>query len=140
MPRRTIKGVLVALVTTATGVGLAIGVASAGADSAAPTTTTLGSTTGTPNQNICVASINCTYVPFGSAAQPGLQVPLDGMVTSFSVNSGSGTGSVELRVLRPSGKGKFTGAGSSPPETLAGGPQTFTGSLPVQACEVPALD
>src|SRR5260370_10460116 len=107
MWRRTIRGALVALVAAAAGVGLAIGVGSGGASGSAPTTTTLGSTTGTPSQNICLAGFDCTYVPFASAASPGLQVPLDGNVTSFSVNSGSATGSVQLRVLRPAGNGKF---------------------------------
>jgi hypothetical protein len=140
MRRRKIGRALVALVAAAAGVGLAVGVGSAGADNAAPTTTTLGSTTGTPTTNVCPASINCTYVPFSSAANPTLQVPLNGNVTSFSVNSGSATGSVELRVLRPAGNGQFTGAGTSPAEPLAGGPQTFTVSLPVQAGDVLALD
>jgi hypothetical protein len=135
-----IWGGLIALLATGAGVGLAVGVGSAGADNAAPTTTRLGSATGTPNMNKCAASINCTYVPFSSAANPTLAVPLDGSVTSFSVNSGSATGSVELRVLRPAGNGQYTGAGTSPAETLAGGPQTFTVSLPVQAGDVLALD
>jgi hypothetical protein len=135
-----VRRVLLALVAAAAGVGLALTVGTAGADNRASTTTTLGSTTGTPNQNICAAAINCTYVPFSSAANPGLQVALDGTVTSFSVNSGSATGAVELRVLRPAGNGKFTGAGTSPAENLAGGPQTFTVSLPVQAGDVLALD
>ena len=140
MRKRTIRGALVALVAAAAGVGLAVSVGTAGADNAAPTTTTLGSTTGTPSTNICVASINCTYVPFSSAANATLQVPLNGKVTSFSVNSGSASGSVQLRVLRPAGNGQFTGAGTSPAESLAGGPQTFTVSLPVQAGDVLALD
>jgi hypothetical protein len=135
-----IRGGLLGLLAAGAGIALAVGVGAAGADSAASTTTTLGSTTGTPNQNICVAGFDCTYVPFASAANPGLQVPLNGSVTSFSVNSGSSTGSVELRVLRPAGNGKFTGAGTSAAQSLAGGPQTFTVSLPVHAGDVLALD
>jgi hypothetical protein len=115
-------------------------VGSAGADPRAGTTTTLGSTTGTPSQNICSAGVDCTYVPFSSAASPGLQVPFAGTVTSFAVNSGSATGTVQLRVLRPAGNGQFTGAGTSPAESLAGGPQTFTVSLPVNAGDVLALE
>src|SRR5437660_10980639 len=142
MRRTTIRGVLVALVAAAAGGGLAIGVGSAGANGAAPTTTTLGSTTGTPNQNICSAGFDCTYVPFASAANPGLEVPLNGSVTSFSVNSGSGgpPATVELRVLRPAGNGKFTGAGTSPMEPLSTGGNTYSVSLPVQAGDVLALD
>lgn len=136
----TIRGALLAVVAAAAGTGLAVAVGSAGADTKAGTTTTLGSTTGTPNQNICVAGITCTYIPFNGVANPGLQVPFDGTVTSFSVNSGSATGAVELRVLRPAGNGQFTGAGTSPAQTLAAGPNTFTASLPVKAGDVLALD
>ena len=79
-------------------------------------------------------------MPFNSAANPGLQVPFDGTVTSFSVNSGSATGAVQLRVLRPAANGQYTGAGSSSLQNLAGGPQTFTVSMTVQAGDVLALD
>ena len=103
-------------------------------------TVTLGSTAGTPKTNICVAGINCTYAPFNGVAAPSLQVPFDGTVTSFSVNSGSAGNHVQLRVLRPAGGGQFTGAGTSPAETLAGGPTTFTVSLPVKAGDILGLD
>ena len=36
---------------------------------------TLGSTTGTPSENICVAGIRCTYLPI---SQPKLRVPFGG--------------------------------------------------------------
>ena len=111
------------------------------ASAAPPQTVTLGSTTGTPSQNICSASIDCTYVPFSGAAAPELQVPFDGTVTSFSVNAGSTGGKVQLRVLRPAGGGQFTGAGTSPAETLtATGVNTFAVSLPVRAGDVLGLD
>jgi hypothetical protein len=111
------------------------------ATASSPQTVTLGSTTGTPTQNICVAGVNCTYVPFSGAAAPELQVPFDGTVTSFSVNAGSTGGTVELRVLRPAGGGQFTGAGTSPTETLSNtGVNTFTVSLPVKAGDVLGLD
>jgi hypothetical protein len=53
-------------------------VGSAGADNRAATTTTLGSTTGTPSPNLCVATFDCTYVPYTGVSNPGLQVPFDG--------------------------------------------------------------
>ena len=105
-----------------------------------PRTVTLGSTTGTPTKNICVAMINCTYAPFTGVEAPALEVPFDGTVTSFSVNSASATNHVELRVLRPAGNGQFTGAGTSPAETLASGPTTFTVSLPVKAGDILGID
>jgi hypothetical protein len=138
---RRIGVALIALVASAAGIGLAVVAGSAGAATpAAMTTTTLGSTTGTPSQNICLTGLDCTYVPFNSAAAPGLQVPFDGTVTSFSVNSGSATGAVQLRVLRPAGNGQYTGAGTSSLQNLAGGPQTFTVSMTVKAGDVLAVD
>jgi hypothetical protein len=101
---------------------------------------TLGSVTGNPTGNICAASIKCTYVPFTSVSAPELQVPSDGTVTSFQVNAGSSTGTVWLRVLRPAGGGQYTGVGTSAPETLALGVNTFSASLPVQAGDVIGLD
>ena len=118
---------------------LAAVVASAGA---ATQTVTLGSTSGKPTQNICVAGFNCTYVPFHlNLSSPELQVPFDGTVTSFSVNSGSSTNQIELRVLRPAGNGTYTGAGTSRAEKLNNaGVNTFTVSLPVKAGDVLGLD
>lgn len=117
-------------------------IASGGAAGAATTaqTVTLGSTTGDPTANICLASSNCTYAPFNGVEAPALQVPFDGTVTSFSVNSGSSGNLVELRVLRPAGGGEFTGAGTSPAEMLAVGPTTFAVSLPVKAGDILGLD
>jgi hypothetical protein len=105
-----------------------------------PQTVTLGSTTGSPTANICLAGINCTYAPFSGVEAPGLQVPFNGTVTSFSVNSGSAGNHVELRVLRPATGGQFTGAGTSPAETLGAGPTTFTVSLPVKAGDILGID
>ncbi len=100
---------------------------------AATQTVTLGSTSGSPSANICLAMVDCTYVPFTGGSNPSLQVPFAGTVTSFSVNAGSAGGSVELRVLRPTGGGQYAGEASSLPRTLSTGMNTFTISLPVQA-------
>jgi trimeric autotransporter adhesin len=125
---------VLAALATASGVFI---VASA---AASPTTVTLGSTAGTASANICGAMTNCTYVPFTSVANPGLAVPFDGTVTSFSVNAGSAGGAVELRVLAPAGSGQYTGAGTSPAETLAAGMNTFSVSMPVKSGDVLGLD
>jgi hypothetical protein len=127
------------LVATAIG-GLLLAVTLGSAGASSQSVVTLGSTTGTPSQNICLGGINCTYLPFTNVANPGLQVPFDGTVTSFAVNSGSAGAIVMLRVLRPAGGGQFTGAGTSPPETLNTGGNTFTVSLPTKAGDVLALD
>src|SRR5947209_7147501 len=127
------------LAAGAMGIALALSIGSAGA---ATQTVTLGSTSGTPTAGICVAGFNCTYVPLHpNSSNPDLQVPFDGTVTSFSVNTGSATGTVELRVLRPAAGSQYTGAGTSVPETLAvTGVNTFNVSLPVKAGEVLGLD
>jgi hypothetical protein len=123
------------------GLLMAAAVGSAGTGSQ-PTSTTLGSTTGTPSTNVagCSLSIVCTFVPFLGVSNPELQVPFGGTVTSFSVNAGSASGTVWLRVLRPAPGGHFTGVGTSQPETLGIGVSTFTVSLPVAAGDVLALD
>lgn len=98
---------------------------------------TLGSTTGTPSENICVAGIRCTYLPI---SQPKLRVPFSGTVTRFRVKAGSASGTVRLRVLRPAGGGKFTGVGTSGPKTLKIGVSTFQISLKVKAGDLIGLD
>jgi len=118
------------------GLLLAIGIGSAGA---ANQTVTLGSVTGDPTGNVTLGG-NVTFLPFSSAANPELQVPFDGTVTSFSVNAGSAGGMVSLRVLRPAANGQFTGAGTGPAETLDTGVNTFTVSIPVKAGDLLGLD
>ncbi len=143
-PRAIVSLLSVGAAGAATAVAVAVAVAGGSAVTAGaattPQTVTLGSTTGNPTANICVASINCTYAPFNGVEAPGLEVPFDGKVTSFSVNSASNGNHVELRVLRPAGGGRFTGAGTSPVETLGAGPTTFSISLPVKAGDVLGLD
>ena len=140
------RGIVWLLTAGVAGAAAAVAIASAGGPAATAgaattaQTVTLGSTTGNPTANICVAGINCTYAPFSGVEAPGLQVPFDGTVKSFSVNSGSAGNHVELRVLRPAGGGGFTGAGTGAAETLAGGPTTFTVSLPVKAGDILGLD
>jgi hypothetical protein len=129
--------VIVGLLAAAAGLAA---IASSAASAGPPETITLGSTAGSPTANICLASYDCTYVPFAGVANPGLQVPFNGTVTSFSVNAGSAGGVVKLRVLRPASGGQYTGAGTGPPQTLAAGVNTFPVSVPVQAGEVLGLD
>ena len=107
------------------------------AASAATHQVTLGSTAGTPSSNICVAGFRCTYLPI---SQPKLRVPFNGTVTRFRVKAGSSSGKVWLRVLRPAGHGKFTGVGTSRPEALRLGLNTFQVSLRVKAGDLIGLD
>jgi hypothetical protein len=79
------------LLLVAAGVaGLVAAVAVATASSP-PQTVTLGSTSSTASSNVasCPSGITCTFVPFSGASTPELQVPFDGTVTSFSINSGT---------------------------------------------------
>jgi hypothetical protein len=102
---------------------------------------TLGSTAGTPTMNICVASVECTYVPFNNVSIPALVAPFDGTVTSFSVNTASTTATVTLRVLRPGLGGRFTGVGTSAPAALTtSGVLTFPTNLRVRQGDVLGLD
>ena len=107
----------------------------AGAD-----TLTLGSTTGSPTVSICAAGVECTYLPFSNVYTPGMVVPYDGTITSFSVNSGSTTGTVTLRVVRPAKGGRFTGVGTSAPLTLVGGVQSATTTLPVRSGDLIGIE
>jgi hypothetical protein len=123
------------VVVMAVGSALALAPAAADAD-----TVTLGSTAGTPNQTLCTAGIECTYVPFLNAAVPALWVPFDGTITSFAINSGSTGGTVTLRVLRPAAGGRYTGSGTSAAVTITGGVQNATTSLPVHAGDVIGIE
>jgi hypothetical protein len=116
-------------------------IASAGADS--PAVQVLGSVTGKPSASLCPASVRCTYIP--SYGLGFLIVPFDGTITSFSVNSGSAGGQVELRVLSSTTpprflNGEWTGAGTGPVETLRAGINTFPVNIPVRQGETIALD
>jgi len=129
----------VLLVLLGGGAGVAVATTTQ-ATTTVPGQVTLGSTSGTASANECLAGINCTYVPFSSVDAAALVVPFDGTVTSFSVASGSAGGAVELRVLKPAGSGEYTGAGTSPAETINVGTTTFTVSMPVQAGDVLGVD
>jgi len=129
----------VLLVLLAGGTGVAVATTTQ-TTTTVPGQVTLGSTAGTANANVCTAGTNCTYIPFSTIDSAALVVPFNGTVTSFSVASGSAGGEVELRVLQPAGSGEYTGAGTSPAETVNVGTTTFTVSMPVQAGEVLGVD
>jgi hypothetical protein len=93
---------------------------------------TIGSTSGKPSASICAPAIKCTYLT-------QLQVPSNGTVSSFSVNSGSASGTVWLRVVHFY-HGSIAYVDTSPPQTLAVGVNTFNVSMGVQAGDQLALD
>jgi hypothetical protein len=120
---------------------VAVGGALALAPPAGADTVTLGSTVATgPLTNLCSGGVECTYLPFNNVYSPGLVVPFDGTITSFSVNSGSGAGTVKLRVMRPASGGRFTGAGTSTPAPLSIGVPTYTTSLPVRSGDLLGIE
>jgi PASTA domain len=119
---------------------MGVGGALALAPAAQAETVTLGSTAGTPSQTLCSAGFECTYLPFNNVYSPSLVVPFDGTITSFAINSGSTGGTVSLRIVRPAAGGRFTGAGTSAPVTIAGGVQNATASLPVRTGDLIGLE
>jgi hypothetical protein len=107
--------------------------AGAGAD------VTIGSNlAGEANQNICVASISCTYFQT-SAGTSVAKSPIDGRVVRWRLKAGSSTGVAKLRVLRPAGT-SFTAVASSKSETVSIGTNTFTTNLSIKTGDVVALD
>ena len=120
---------------------MAVGSALALAPAAGADTVTLGSTVASgPLTNLCTGSTACTYIPFNNAYSPSLIVPYDGTITSFAINSGSTGGTVSLRIVRPAAGGRFTGAGTSTPLTIAGGVQSATTDLPVRTGDLIGLE
>ena len=78
---------------------------------AAHAATTVGSVAGSAVQNtaVCPDEAGCTLL--GDNAT----VASAGVVTGWHIKSGSVGGEVRLRVLRPAGGGKYTGAGTGAP-------------------------
>lgn len=102
---------------------------------------TIGSTlTGTGLQNICSASIACTYFQT-SGGSPAATSPIDGTVTSWKVKADSAGSPVKLRVLRRSGA-NYTGVATSATQTTTGGSaiDTFSTSLPIKTGDAIGLD
>jgi hypothetical protein len=102
-------------------------------------TTTVGNSTGNPTMNICVLSINCTYVNYHHG-QPTDVVKRNGTLLDWSLNAGSIGGQVQLRVLRPAGNGKFKAVATSATQTVNNiGPNTFSAHIKVKRGDVLAL-
>ena len=68
---------------------------------------------GTPGEAQSICTTAQTELPDRPVTSP-----IDGVIVRFRVRSAS-AGTVALRVLRPSGNGKFTGAGTSAPLSLS---------------------
>jgi hypothetical protein len=102
-------------------------------------TNSVGSSGGTPSANICVFSFECTYVNFHNG-KPTDVVKRAGTLIDWSVNAGSVGGQVRLRVLRPTGHGRFQVRATSVVQTIANaGENTFASHMKVRAGDVLAL-
>ncbi|MGE5281736.1 MAG: IPT/TIG domain-containing protein [Chloroflexota bacterium] len=113
-----------------------------GAGGAGATTITVGSPL-VGSFNVAVAFTEQGTVANTTLADPSANVtsPVDGMVVRWRMTGFSTAGPYKLRILRPAGEGRYTGAGTSSPETRLGtGTETFTTRLPIQAGDLIGLD
>jgi hypothetical protein len=111
----------------------------AGAPAAFAHTSNVGNSGGSATMNVCLASIECTYVNFHNG-KPTDVVKHAGWVTNWSVNAGSTGGQVELRILRPIGGGNFKIVQTSATHTVNDiGLNTFSAHIKVRARDVLAL-
>jgi hypothetical protein len=86
----------------------------AAAPAALAHTSPVGSSLGTPTANICLYSFDCTYVNY-QHGKPTDVVKHSGTLSTWSLNAGSVSGAVQLRILRPAGHGRFTSGGPMRP-------------------------
>ncbi len=111
----------------------------AAAPAAFAQTSSVGNSAGSATMNVCVASIECTYVNYQNG-KPTDVVKHSGRIINWSVNAGSVGGQVQLRILRPIGGGQFKVALTSSTHTVSDiGLNTFSARINVRAGDVLAL-
>jgi hypothetical protein len=111
----------------------------AAAPAALAQTSAVGSSSGTPTMNVCLAGFDCTYINYRGGL-PTDVVKRTGTVVDWSLNAGSEGGQVRLRVLRPLGGGKFKAIRSSAVRIVSmTGLNTFPAHLAVKKGDVLAL-
>jgi hypothetical protein len=124
---------------TLTALAATASLALAAAPGAFAKTAGVGNSNGTPNLNICLSQIKCTYFNTKNG-KPTDVIKRTGTVTDWSVNAGSVSGFVRLRILRPIGGGSYRVARSSAVHTVTLiGRNTFSARIPVRAGDVLAL-
>jgi hypothetical protein len=102
----------------------------------ATTSSPIGSVSGTPEMNVCLFMVDCTYVNFAHG-KPTNVVKHDGTIVSWQALR---CGGLQLRVLRPAGNGKFKFVRSSVTRAATmPGINTFPAHIPVRAGDVLAL-
>ena len=109
---------------------------------AADTTIGVATPTGGGLQNnVCVGTTPCTYLPFRGSA-PAFVSPVSGTIVRWRIAADSAGAPVRLRVLRPDSTGTFAATGSSATELTTGGgsPDVFTTNLPIRSGDALGLD
>jgi hypothetical protein len=111
------------------------------ASSAQAATVTVGSPLTTTFGGYYASSPSGTWVN-SSLAEPGAMPasPTAGVIVRWRMTGSYSGGPFKLRVLRPTGSGSFTGAGTSAAVTPLGGTQTFTTNLPINAGDLIGVD
>ena len=127
---------------------LAFGAVSAGL-LAGPATADAAITVGSPlteqlnsNAQQSCGSAACTFVNV-AVFGPGANVasPLTGVLVRWRMLGNASGAPFEVRVLRPTPGGEYTGVGTGTPEVPVGdGPTTFATRLPIQAGDLLGLD
>jgi hypothetical protein len=122
---------LAALAATAASLGVV--------PSALAHTDSIGNANGDPMINECVAMIDCTYIDYHNG-RPSDVIKHSGTLTSWTVNAGSSPGTVQLRVLEPTGHHHFKVVFTSKVKTANNdGKNTFSAHVKVKSGEVLAL-
>lgn len=118
---------------------VAVGLGLIAAPAAMAKHTGIGRSNGSATANICLLSVDCTYVNYHNG-RPSDVARHTGTLTAFSVGAGSIGGQVQLRVLRPVAHGKLRFVSSSAIETITTtGENAFATHLKVKAGDVLAL-
>jgi hypothetical protein len=122
---------LAALAATAVSLGVV--------PSALAHTDTVGNANGSPTMNECVAMIDCTYINYRNGS-PSDVIKHSGTLTSWTLNADSSPGTVQLRILKPTGKHHFKVVFTSKTKTVNNdGTNTFSAHVKVAGGEVLAL-
>jgi len=124
---------------TLTALAATSALAFAAAPAAMAKTSSVGNSNGTPTMNICLFQFDCTYINYKKTA-PTDVVRHTGTITNWSLNAGSTSGQVQLRVLRPVSGGKFKAVHSSAVHTVTQiGLNTYSAHISVKRGDVLAL-
>jgi hypothetical protein len=124
---------------TLTAIAAAASLSLAAAPAALAHSSTSGNANGSPNMNICVAQIDCTYINYHNN-KPTDVIKHAGTIVDWSLNAASSGGQVQLRLLRPAPHGAFKLIHTTPLRTVGSiGVNTFPAHIKVKRGDVLAL-